>query len=1010
MPDDPPLRDYWAFISYSQIDDPWAKWLHRSLERYQVPKNLVGRQVERGHTVPKRVYPVFRDRDELPTAAHFTHMLETALRNSKYLIVICSPAAVGSRWVNEEIRYFKKIGREDRILYLIVDGEPCASDGRPGFSAEDECFPETARFRVDENGEITGERTEPIAADVRPGKDGKTNAKLKLLAGVLGVAYDELARRDQARRMRRAWLTTGLSLSLLAVMTTLAILFLMERNRAENALAARYKLAAREAVQEQEFGEAVLYYDAARALGHDLTADPGFAAAWQSCRNLRDQFRTPRAPAFAAFSADGSRLVVQDQLGEVQIRDLASREVVWRSRPTMIQTENRAFSDEFVFGVENPENDASNLVVRRIADLEALYSREIPDSWTDLRDFLLSPDGSLAYFRKLPAPPADPTHWKKIIHVPTGGEVKLQGETSLNLARWWFGQDGRRLFHAETESFTGMAMRVWETQGGEQLAERQIQQAPGCRAQNAGNLVLGFDNGFVGCQDPDSLEVRWAAQPPNPPAPAVQIRIEGDRVRVLDAMLRERTINLADGEILAETRLAPGSGEILALAGDRLLVSGRDGVLRLWQGGELQAAESWHPDTLTCVALSADGSLALAGAQNGVNRVWEMNAGESRPNLRVLRQDGANFRFFQASVADGFDYLFATDGGLYRAERNGGWSQVSPEIFADMAATSDGGWFGIRANGELVRQPATKASRAHALPGDLSGAARYRLAVGGGQVCIAADSKAWAIFSEDKLAPGEVHIFPENLAGKPLSAFRVSADGNYVLAAGFGGAARWNLAAGDVSEMPDAGTIERVCGWNGDVLLWRSATGALHLGNFATGKSAQVANQAAASILTQIDGEPAIVVANMLGQVSVQTLTGEQLRWFAHPQAQSAGSDVLLQNAAQPGAGLVFSEDGRYLATSHGFHAYLWDWRAGELVWRSPQIPAGMFGQLSVSEFIDESWLLVYEGGNPAIPGAPGAYLLEIPAQTPDSTEVSRFGREILGLELDRGLLREIRR
>ena len=104
-------------------------------------------------------------------------------------------ASVGSRWVNEEIRYFKKIGREDRILYLIADGEPCATDGRPGFSAEDECFPETARFRVDENGEITGERTEPITADVRPGKDGKSNAKLKILAGVLGVAYDELAHR-----------------------------------------------------------------------------------------------------------------------------------------------------------------------------------------------------------------------------------------------------------------------------------------------------------------------------------------------------------------------------------------------------------------------------------------------------------------------------------------------------------------------------------------------------------------------------------------------------------------------------------------------------------------------------------------------------------------------------------------------------------------------------------------------------------------------------------------------
>jgi hypothetical protein len=53
---------YEAFISYSHADARSAAWLHRALERYHVPRALVGRVTERG-LVPARLYPVFRDRD-----------------------------------------------------------------------------------------------------------------------------------------------------------------------------------------------------------------------------------------------------------------------------------------------------------------------------------------------------------------------------------------------------------------------------------------------------------------------------------------------------------------------------------------------------------------------------------------------------------------------------------------------------------------------------------------------------------------------------------------------------------------------------------------------------------------------------------------------------------------------------------------------------------------------------------------------------------------------------------
>ena len=78
-----------------------------------VSKRLVER-ASRDGAVPNGLFPIFRNREEL--------------RQSRYLIVICSPKSAVSRWVNEEIKTFKALGREERTLCLIVDGKPNATD------------------------------------------------------------------------------------------------------------------------------------------------------------------------------------------------------------------------------------------------------------------------------------------------------------------------------------------------------------------------------------------------------------------------------------------------------------------------------------------------------------------------------------------------------------------------------------------------------------------------------------------------------------------------------------------------------------------------------------------------------------------------------------------------------------------------------------------------------------------------------------------------------------------
>ena len=191
---------YRAFITYAHKDEERARWLRKKLETFRVPKHLVGTDGDFGK-VPARLYPIFRDRDELAGAAQLGPLIEQALDDSSHLIVLCSPQAVGSRWVNEEIRMFKAMGRAERVLCLIMDGNPMVEDLNG--DSDNECIPLAARREVDEEGRITDHKHEPAAADLRVSGDGEKDALLKIIAGLLGLGLDDLKQRDLLARQKR---------------------------------------------------------------------------------------------------------------------------------------------------------------------------------------------------------------------------------------------------------------------------------------------------------------------------------------------------------------------------------------------------------------------------------------------------------------------------------------------------------------------------------------------------------------------------------------------------------------------------------------------------------------------------------------------------------------------------------------------------------------------------------------------------------------------------------------
>lgn len=167
---------YLAYISYSRKDEEWANWIQNKLEHYVLPEPIAKEYGSR------HLRPFFRGVNDL-AAGVLTESLNHAFDSSQYLIVVCSPHAARSHWVDLEIEYFIQKGRTDSIIPVIVDGKPFSGE-------ETECYPNALRQLKGEN-EILGINVVEL---------GKNVALTKIVARTLGISFDTLwarYKRDQ---------------------------------------------------------------------------------------------------------------------------------------------------------------------------------------------------------------------------------------------------------------------------------------------------------------------------------------------------------------------------------------------------------------------------------------------------------------------------------------------------------------------------------------------------------------------------------------------------------------------------------------------------------------------------------------------------------------------------------------------------------------------------------------------------------------------------------------------
>lgn len=178
-----PQFQYFAFISYKREDEKWAKKLQNRLETYRLPAIIRKERID----IPKTLKPIFRDKTDL-SGVLLERKLNDELERSKFLIVICSPNAVKSKWVNKEIDHFIALGRTDSIIPVIVKGDPDAPD------LIERSLPESLLKLRDEGNELLA---------IHMTRTGERKAFIQLVATILDIDFDKLWIRDRIRRRRR---------------------------------------------------------------------------------------------------------------------------------------------------------------------------------------------------------------------------------------------------------------------------------------------------------------------------------------------------------------------------------------------------------------------------------------------------------------------------------------------------------------------------------------------------------------------------------------------------------------------------------------------------------------------------------------------------------------------------------------------------------------------------------------------------------------------------------------
>ncbi len=225
---------YDAFLSYTHHDRPVATGIQRVLHQ-------VGRRLG-----ALRALRVFRDDTNLEVSPDLWGKITEAMDRARYLVVVVSPSAAQSYWVNREVQYWLQHHPRDRLLLVLADGrlEWDAAGRRFDPATSDAALPVLTQPGVLDAQPLTIDVADDAPWD--PHSAALRDKLTTLAAPIHGQTPDELASLDRRELRRFRHLRTG-AVTALAMLTVtavvLAIVAFVQNDRAitqrNRAIAAR---------------------------------------------------------------------------------------------------------------------------------------------------------------------------------------------------------------------------------------------------------------------------------------------------------------------------------------------------------------------------------------------------------------------------------------------------------------------------------------------------------------------------------------------------------------------------------------------------------------------------------------------------------------------------------------------------------------------------------------------------------------------------------------------------
>lgn len=593
---------YTAFISYrhTEPDSRWAKWLHVQLEGYRVPKALRTADV-----ASARLGRVFRDQEELAASSDLSREIVSALEDSRYLVVVCSPSTPASRWVDEEIAQFAKLGRQDNILVLLTAGEP------------EESFPAA----------LSKLGVEPLAADVRDGsQQGKREALLRIIATLLGCRFDDLRQREHQRRFRRAMALLAVLASTSILFAVLAVVAFLQRNTArsrELAVSSLYVvdndpelavLLATEGIRihrtgeaEEALREAMLHF----RLRHVLKGHAGGVRR-------------------ATFSPDGKRIATGGDDGAVRLWDTETGSPILEIKAHKRPVDSVSFSPDgrmllTASGSRLTEKGGSTVRIWDAGSGRLLH--ELKTASPYVMDAKFSHDGKLVVT-------GESAGFAIVWDASSGKPAQvLQGHTA-GVTHASFAADDRSVF---TSSSDWSAVK-WDLASGKPTSTyAHRSDVYGLALSADGKFAATAERGYAQVESARDLKHWCEIRGHDADHDILDVAFSPDGKLVAtagsDGVSLVATIGTLppSEEYCPAITLAGHNGSVNKVIftpdGQNILTASDDHTARIWdtKTGRLVLPLLGHTDVVSDVDVSPDGRYAVTASADGTARVWEIN-------------------------------------------------------------------------------------------------------------------------------------------------------------------------------------------------------------------------------------------------------------------------------------------------------------------------------------------------------------------------------------------------